>query len=313
MTETLASAEIQSYSDTAESYQMAELLTSDVVFDQVTASLRSTLEADPELVTLDDIENQLIALGPARDFAGVAPRKALAERQEAVPQDTIKNYRKIKEQLYMLDQLHTRVVDAGSIEGEVIQALINDAPQLQPELPSPAPFAGYKENGATQWALAADISVKEYLAKRQYKHLDRPPKSSQEKNRIRIDASQDGGINFPLDLIADLSGFASLDGDGEYKRIEGEYESEYNASMPSLDAMKHYASLPTEIPPVHNIVVYVQPNGVMFAGNGEGDSHRIGAAILRGQNTIKANNITVVPIDEYIVSPAEGGVKEVSA
>jgi len=303
MTEILAQAEVQSYSDTAESYQIVELLTSDVVFDQATAALRSTLQSDPELAALDDIENQLIALGPARDFAGVAPRKALGEIQEATPPETMKKYRKLKEQLDLLDQLHTRVVDAESIEAEVIRALIEDAPQLQSEVLSPAPFADYKENDGTQWAFAADSSIREYLAKRQYEHLWSPPKSSQENNRIRIDAFQDGGIDFPLDLIADLSGFASLTGDGEYKRIEGEYEIGYNASMPSIDAMKHYASLPTEIPPVHNIVVYVQPNGVMFAGNGEGDSHRIGAAILRGQKTIKANNITIVPIHEYIISP----------
>ncbi len=45
--------------------------------------------------------------------------------------------------------------------------------------------------------------------------------------------------------------------------------------MSSLNVIKHYASLATEVPPVTVMRVLIQPDGKILCDNGEGDSHRI--------------------------------------
>ena len=60
-----------------------------------------------------------------------------------------------------------------------------------------------------------------------------------------------------------------------------------------MAVMMQYASLNTPLPPVGEIRVFVQPNGVVFADNGSGDSHRIAAAYLRGDKSVKAESVAV--------------------
>ena len=68
--------------------------------------------------------------------------------------------------------------------------------------------------------------------------------------------------------------------------------------MSSLNVNKLYAGTPSELPSVREMRMYIQPDKKVFFDNKSGDSHRIAAAILRGNKYIETNNLTVYQVDK---------------
>ena len=102
------------------------------------------------------------------------------------------------------------------------------------------------------------------------------------KPRIAIDASTQP-IEVPLSSIVSAVGFESWEnGRGDLNKKDGKR---------SREVIQDYASRPTEIPPIEAARAVILPNGevVIMAEN----SHRVAAAKLRNQQSIKIKFLTI--------------------
>lgn len=186
--------------------------------------------------------------------------------------------------------------DAKSLLAAVSGAVSND------EQSRAAPFIGYKQNTSESWQYVPDQAVRDFLSKRLFVDTE---DMDLEGASVRINKGQQ---NEPFSVDASLfvcaAGFETWRGRGDGPYDKKEWTSKYGSgghNSTSLDTIKHYASLTTELPSVDHINIFVQPNGKMFANNGAGDSHRIAAAFLRGDKTIKADNVEFVKLDKDIL------------
>lgn len=267
--------------------------------------LRFELGSDPDLVGIQVLQDRVDEIGMAEDIDEINELNELWEQIAVFPEEKRKQFKKLRERLWYLDETAIWRITSDDFESGKIMEAIHNAPQLQPVPKRAPPFADYKQNTAEAWSYVSDETIDQYFEGRRFVPV-RPSTVDSDGNRVRqIDMTAFGEhakpLEVPLDLIVDAAGFDSWRGRaglGSYKVVEGEYSRAYGGgNIHSEDLIKHYASLTTELPSVTHINIYVQPDGVMFANNGEGDSHRIAAAILRGQQTIKTSLLTVIPID----------------
>jgi hypothetical protein len=174
-------------------------------------------------------------------------------------------------------------------------------PGWSPDDRADAPFAGYKDNTTEAWQQVPDEDVRSFLSAKAFLDVSR---YGNKTRSVTVEAKKDSPLEVPSDSIVYAEGFTSWQGQGEGRRRNA--NSEYgNEEMSSLDVIKHYAGLPTEIPPVGEIRAYIQPDGTVFCDNESGDSHRIAAALLRGQATVKAEKITFIPLDKNVLKPED--------
>lgn len=99
---------------------------------------------------------------------------------------------------------------------------------------------------------------------------------------IDIDASRDP-IEVPLSAIVSAIGFESWE--------RGRGENTLKDGKPSAEFIKHYASLPTEIPPIDTAQALILPNGKVVIMSH--DAHRVAAAKLKGQHTMRIKYLKV--------------------
>lgn len=212
--------------------------------------------------------------------------------------------------------------DARAEIQEVIEnaddiALINDLlarTSVYNNFPSEAaPFKDYRENTDNAWQYVDDKIIRDYLLAKPFVD-DQTLSWLQYDNAVSVttlrhnisDTSKH--FDIPTSLVVSAAGFGSWLGRDDSFGNQG--MGEKSVSLPnfmpsarrslSLHAIKAYASHPTALPPVTEVAVYIQPNGLAYAGNVSGDSHRIAAAVLRGQETIKATNLSTVLLkDNY--------------
>jgi hypothetical protein len=92
---------------------------------------------------------------------------------------------------------------------------------------------------------------------------------------IAIDA-QETPIRIPLSAVVSAFGFVSWE--------EGRGKSYTKQGMTSLQLIKKYASLPTEIPPIESATALLLPDKKVIVQSREG--HRVAAAKLKGQKYI---------------------------
>lgn len=164
------------------------------------------------------------------------------------------------------------------------------------------PFGNYKDNTGDTWQYTSDASVKNYLDSLCFVDTNG---SRLDGNSVSIHSGYGQTISVPLSLFVDAAGFESWKGRSDDNK-KSWYSREYGTGGgKSIDAIRHYAALPTDLPPVELVNVYVQPDGFMFANNNAGDSHRIGAAFLRGQDKISTEAVRLVRLTQnylqYIV------------
>jgi len=166
-----------------------------------------------------------------------------------------------------------------------------------------APFQNYLENNDSAWQYVDNQTIQHYLKAKPFisdRKLSLAPYNARSITSIsNYTSHSDEYFEIPTRMMVSAAGFGSWLGRNDSAGREGMGEKgialpefTYDMRSLSLDAIKAYASQRTELPPVAEVHLYVQPNGLAFAGNGSGDSHRIGAAILRGEKTIKATNLT---------------------
>lgn len=174
----------------------------------------------------------------------------------------------------------------------ILTYMFEAAKRTQIEQNKEAPFKEHSNNSQNEWLLVTSKSVDEYMKSRLFFETDG---ITYDTNKIVIEAGTADGIDVPLDMFVYASGFKSWAVGNTGKPIL--QESEYGSyDTRSIDVMKHYAALPSVLPPINTVNVYVQPNGKIFADNANGGSHRLGAAILRGDSTVKANEVRVVTV-----------------
>jgi hypothetical protein len=183
---------------------------------------------------------------------------------------------------------------------EILEDMLNETRPVSFVDKTKAPFKDFRENDESQWKFVSNDEIENYLKSKLFfdtRNID----LNKVSKSFPIDNDLSKTTKIPLDLVVYASGFK--DWTGRNNNFDKTFQSKYSkygesSEMSSLNIIKHYANLQSEIPPVGQMRMFVQPNGKVFFDNGPGDSHRIAAAILRGDETINANNIIVYKLEE---------------
>ncbi len=182
---------------------------------------------------------------------------------------------------------------------------VSKSPKASPVNRDEAPFKDYKENTETATKLVDNKTILEYLKGKRFFDLERLWSESWDmsiKEIGKFNLPEGISIKIPLDSLVYTAAFKDWGGrDEEALNNKKAPYSKYlkdGKELSSLNVIKHYASLSTEVPSVDYIHMYIQPNGTVFFGNLNGDSHRIAAAILKGNEYIEAKNLKIIKIDQ---------------
>lgn len=180
----------------------------------------------------------------------------------------------------------------------ILKELQSLGSMLEPSLNEEAPFAKYSQNTDKSWQYVPHKKVLEYLDRKDF--IDTYSVFKNNKGLSMIIKSEDGSIDFPVSLFSAAAGFDSWRGrsDGGLKSYISKYG---NFKGDSLEAIKHYAGLETPVPLVDYVRVFIQPDGQVFADNHRADSHRIAAAYLKGDKSIKANRVQIIRLEENFI------------
>lgn len=181
---------------------------------------------------------------------------------------------------------------------EIFNRLIQNAPPISPVDRSKAPFRDYSENTPEQWKYVRADEVEAYLNGKRF--FNTGSIASRHLTRVFevIAPTTSQFIKVPLDLVVNAKGFESWKG-----RNEGDKKSWYSrlyggGNSKSIDVVQHYAGLSTDLPPVTAMLMFIQPDGKVFFDNCSGDSHRISAAILRGNEFIETSEVYAYMLSE---------------
>ncbi len=191
-------------------------------------------------------------------------------------------------------------------------AIINDllrAGSKGNEPTSEAPFRHFEHNTDELWTYVAPDEVQNHLNEKPFLDPDtiysltRARKSSATLRRIEAYGDATRLFEIPTDMMVNAAGFGSWLGRTGRDGTPGTGEKSiaiqgFGYGDTSINAIKAYAGNPSTLPPVGMIYLYVQPNGIAFADNGGGDSHRIAAAMLRGDESIKAKTLSITLLSE---------------
>ena len=190
----------------------------------------------------------------------------------------------------------------------VINSLLRLAKHAD-EPTSSAPFHDFDQNTEDIWKYVTPNEVQQHLNGKPFLDTDtmysltRARKSSATLRRIESYGRPTRLFEIPTDMIVNAAGFGSWLGRTGRDGTPGNGEKSiaipgFSYRDTSINAIKAYAGKPSELPPVGMIYLYVQANGVAFADNGGGDSHRIAAAMLRGNESIKAKTLSITLLSE---------------
>jgi hypothetical protein len=191
----------------------------------------------------------------------------------------------------------TEAIPSDDPLAEELLSRLNNSPRLNTDWEDIRHVvAKHVHNG---WAKEPSDLVSKMLEQRYF--LDTQPINRTEKPKIKIKAANsETPIEIPVDLIVGAQGFASWAGRSEH-HLKHLVHDGLSQNVPSLDAIKYFASLDTPAPPVKDMEMYLQPNGKVFLSNHHDGSHRIAAAILRGDKTLPTYNISIHSLEtDYI-------------
>lgn len=178
-----------------------------------------------------------------------------------------------------------------------LKKIIESAPKISDRDTSQAPFANYTENTHKIWDYVSPEVVDTYLKEKFFFNTSHIPYDSKDEiGEVFLDEP----LNIPLDLVVSAAGFADCRGRNSGEKTWNIKSGQTNlyGAMKSQDVIKLYAGTPSVIPPVSNMQMFIQPDGKVFFDNGGGDSHRIAAAILRGEKEIGVKSVIVYRLDE---------------
>ena len=191
----------------------------------------------------------------------------------------------------ILDNLSPfQVVASDSPQARQVFNLIGSAPTVNHTELVP-PFIDYAQNTPQLWRHVPDDLIRQYLRNRFFMET----RNLEKEAILAIERTNEDYLSAPTDLIVNVAGFRSWEGRNP---IFGKsWQSDYgHGKMSSLNVIKHYAALPSELPPVSLLRMFVEPSGRIFFDNAGGDSHRIAAAILRGDSSVRAEEIDVYKV-----------------
>jgi hypothetical protein len=292
----------------AESYiTVSSYLTDDAFYRRIESADKQL--ASPELAAIGTLIEEREAVHEAESAALRARNQQLAqslEQQSHTLYERIASSNQAQVSSYYTARAQRRGAEHGMMEvydtdpdAQGLVALLDDlVEKANTEAQPNAPFAHYKDNDEVSWQYVPDSTIKDFLSERRFMHTDH---LAFNRRSIMVRAAdRNKPFRIPLNNIVYAQGFDSWLGRGS--RGNKGWSSQYGAgTMNSLTVIKHYAGLSTEIPPVEHIRLFVQPDGQIFGDNGSGDSHRIGAAILRGQGEIEAERVTFIPLDSNVL------------
>lgn len=179
--------------------------------------------------------------------------------------------------------------------------LIAHAVPISPVDRSKAPFRNYAENTEKQWQYVSPDEIDSYLKEKFFFDVNDIP--FEDKVGVgEIDISNtDQFVKVPLDLVVFAAGFKDWRGRGE--NTGKTYVSKFGISFESksIDAIKHYANLSTDLPEVGRVNMYKQPDGKVYFSNSAGDSHRISAAILRGCEFVETSRVGIYEVKKNYI------------
>lgn len=183
---------------------------------------------------------------------------------------------------------------------EYIYKTISTAPPLSNLDTSKAPFKDFASNNDEAWQHVPSEQIEKYLDSKLF--FNKHNIEEEDKTFLfEIDKKRnEEPLTIPLDLVVYASGFKNWQGRDKYTLKDWSSKYGYGTTH-SFTVIKHYAGLPTEIPPVSEMNMYIQPDKKVFFDNGDGDSHRIAAAVLRGDTSIKAENLQVYQLSKNYI------------
>ncbi len=106
-------------------------------------------------------------------------------------------------------------------------------------------------------------------------------------------------IQVPLDLVVDAQGFVSWEGRGA-KVNKTIMTDEGYKTLPSREVIELYASMGKNAPIIPAFDLFIQLDGKIFLANSNDGSHRLAAAILRGDKSVPTLSLRVRQLDENI-------------
>ena len=210
--------------------------------------------------------------------------------------------------LEAVQTLHHQVRDFGhnhtlsfSVHDSHADSVMNQLYASIDARPNPdAPFVEYERNTDDTWKYVGDVAIRSYLQEQTFYPVT-PSLSDITGYSVTIShtPSLRDYIEVPTSTLVHAAGFNSwlgrgVNGSGEKRPTTqiARYLSP-NERFTSINTIKNYAATPGELPPVTHVNTYIQPDGRVFSDNESGDSHRIAAAKLRGDATVKAKHLSV--------------------
>ena len=284
-----------------------DVIASDEAMDSEAEGLKQGVASNPDFAEILKIRADIAQLAADYELENDSGKRYGLHNQRGAllkamySKSNYRNYVAAENMISCLKDRRISFLRPDSEDAKLLLAAISDIGQHN-QTDEPAPFANYKQNTDESWQYVPDQVVRGFLDKRPFFDTDDMELSG---NRVRINHEPDSDPFFvDSSIFVCASGFESWRGRGDGIDGKKEWSSKYGEGGPdstSLDTIKHYASLTTDLPPVDKVNIYVQPNGRMFANNDIEDSHRIAAAFLRGDKTIKANNIEFIKLDKNII------------
>ena len=278
-------------------YQTLAGLLSDEALTRQRADITSRMQRNPQFASLWRIEraakDNRARFAEARKNHDKAHMESLEEAFDDLWDEKLgydahdrAAYEQLAAELTQAESRSYRVTPHDEA-GRIVLDLLAHADPIHPAAAERAPFADYAANDEQSWKLVPKVQVKDYMAQRLPMPFEKygPPT---EQGRVIVEGPEP--FEVPSDLIVRLAGFD--DWLGRSPLYGKEYTSPYgNGKMSSFDVIRHYASMPTELPPASVIRVMIQPDGKIMCDNEAGDSHRIAAAIARGDKTVRADTL----------------------
>ena len=185
---------------------------------------------------------------------------------------------------------YEQVVHNEKVKKEVYE-ILNRAPKISNLNLELAPFKNYKNNDQNSWEYIPTDEIEKYLDQKFF--FDTGDISGDDvisTSKINLTYNEER-VKIPLDLIVKAAGFKNWKGRDKNTDKTWHTKDYGRGYMGSHEVVKLYAGLPSELPGIDTVNMYVQPDGKVFFDNNGGDSHRIAAAILRGQPEITARHL----------------------
>ena len=282
--------------------EQLESLVSDEALSSELAHLEDDLANDPEYLLFAAMETEIKQIHEQlRQEENSATAIQLGRRLRELKRDLSSNpryieYRRALNGVDSLQHSSVRLIYADSPETKVLLDALQSEPGINP-LNDQAPFVDYQSNTSEAWKYVPNEAIKDYLDS--FHFMNEKMRLDGDKLSLKGDRAGDS-FAIPLSLFVSAPTFTSWSGRNDANG-KGWNSLDGSGVASSMDVIKHYASLPTELPPLESINIYVQPDGRPFVADSDG-SHRTAAAFLRGDTTIKAGSVNFVMLDSNILT-----------